>query len=47
MGNRPNHLSCWLILALTLVRDLPQQIVLGPGQVGNFGDYLRSYPMHL
>jgi hypothetical protein len=32
MGNRPSHLSCGLVLALTLIRDLPQQIVLGPSQ---------------
>jgi hypothetical protein len=47
MGNGPHYLPRRLILPLPFIRDLPQQIVLGPSQVGHFHDYLRSYPMHL
>jgi hypothetical protein len=34
MGNGPDHLACWLVLAPPLIRHPPQQIVLGPGEVG-------------
>jgi hypothetical protein len=46
MRNRPYHLARRLVLALPLIRDLPQQIVLGPSQVGHFHDYLRPHPVH-
>ena len=33
-------------LAQTVIDDLPQQIVVGPGQKLHFGDELGSHPMH-
>jgi hypothetical protein len=33
-------------LTQTLVNDLPQQIVVGPGQVLDLGYQLRPHPMH-
>ena len=33
-------------LTQTLVNDLLQQIVVGPGQVFDLGDQLRPHPMH-
>jgi hypothetical protein len=33
---REHHLPCRFVLPLALVRDLPQQIILRPGQVGHF-----------
>ena len=41
MRNSPHHLSCGPVLALPVIRHLPQQIVFGPGQVDHFHDHLR------
>ena len=42
MWARPHHLSRRLVLPLALIRHLPQQIVLGPGEIGHFHDHLRN-----
>ena len=36
MRNRPDHLFRRLVLPLALIGNLPQEIVLGPRQVGYF-----------
>jgi hypothetical protein len=35
-----------LVLAQTLVDHLPQQVVVGPGEILHFGDQLGPHPMH-
>ena len=37
---RPNHLPRRLVFPLPLIRDRPQQIALGPREVGHFDDHL-------
>ena len=44
MRYRLQYLSRWLVLPLALIRHLPQQIVLGPGEVGHFDDHLWPHP---
>ena len=34
------------VFAQTFIDDLAQQIVVGPGQVFDFGDEFRAHPMH-
>jgi len=46
MRNGPHHLTRRLVLALALIRDLPQQVILGPGEVGHLNDHLWPHPMH-
>ena len=43
---RPSHLGRRLILPQTFINDLPQQIVVGPGEVFDLGDELGPDPMH-
>jgi hypothetical protein len=38
--NRAHHLRSGLVLALPLIRHLPQQIIFGPSQVRHFHDHL-------
>jgi hypothetical protein len=38
--NRPHDLLGRLVLPLPLIGDLPQEVVLGPGEVGHFHDQL-------
>jgi putative oxidoreductase len=40
------HLRRRLVLAQTFVNHLPQQIVVGPGEIFDFGDQLGPHPMH-
>ena len=46
MRNGPHDLPGRLVLALSLVRHLPQEIVFSPRQVSHFHDHLRPNPMH-
>src|SRR5271163_4266273 len=46
MRHRTAHLTRRLVLAQTLVDDLTQQIVVGPGQIFHLGDDLGTHPMH-
>lgn len=46
MRHRPHDLPCRLVLALPLIRHLPQQVVLRPREVGHFHDEFRLYPVH-
>src|SRR5207244_4261582 len=40
------HLDGRLVLAQTLIDDLAQQVVAGPGEKFHLGDELGPYPMH-
>jgi hypothetical protein len=45
MWHRSHDTPRRLVLSWALIRHLPQQVVFGPGQLGDFHD-LRSHPMH-
>jgi len=36
VGDRPDNLPSWLVLSLSLIRNLPQQVFFGPCQVRHF-----------
>lgn len=40
------HLPCRLVLPLSLIRDLPKQIVPGPREAGDLHDRLGPYSAH-
>jgi hypothetical protein len=44
--NRAAHFGRRLVFALTLIDDLPLEIIVGPGEELNLGDELRPYLMH-
>jgi hypothetical protein len=44
--HRAADLGRRLVLAQPSVDDLAQQVVIGPGQVFDFGDQFGSHPMH-
>ena len=44
--HRASHLARRLVVADALVDDLPQQALLGPGEVLHFNHKLGPYPMH-
>jgi hypothetical protein len=44
--HRAAHLGRGLVLAQPLIHDLPQQIVVGPGQEFHLGHELGPHPMH-
>jgi len=46
MRHRAPHLGRRLVLAQSLIDDLAQQIVVGPGQKLDLGHQLRPHPMH-
>jgi hypothetical protein len=46
MPHRTAHPGRRLVLAQTLVHDLAQQIVVGPGQKLDLGDHFGPHPMH-
>src|SRR5215212_3081242 len=46
IGDPPNHLRGRLVLPLTLIRDLPQQVVFSPRRIGNLHDQLGPHPVH-
>jgi hypothetical protein len=46
MRNRPHDLARRFVLALPLIRHLPQQVVFGPRQVGHLHDQLGPHPVH-
>src|ERR1700730_12467016 len=46
MWRRPAHLGRGLVLAQTLIDHLPQQVVVGPGEIFHLGDQLGPDPMH-
>src|SRR5687767_9721403 len=45
--HRSDDLLGRFVLALALIRHLPQQVFLGPGEIGDFHDQLGPHPMHL
>jgi hypothetical protein len=46
MWDRSNYLCGRFVFALGLIGHLLQQVVLGPGQVGDLHDQLRPHPVH-
>jgi len=46
MRHLPPHLARRLVLALPFIDDLPQQIVVGPGEKTHLCDELGPHPMH-
>jgi hypothetical protein len=46
MRYRTTNLGSVLVLARTFVDDLPEQIVVGPGQEFNLGDQLGLHSVH-
>jgi hypothetical protein len=46
MRCRPHDLPRRLILSLSLVRDLPKQVVFGPSEICRLNDDNRPHPVH-
>jgi hypothetical protein len=46
MRHLTTHLGHRLVLAQSLINDLAQQVVVGPGEIFDLGDELGPHPMH-